>query len=191
MMRKMRMTGLAGTLAAAALAASLSVVTFAASAPAKPAPAEARAPDHAAMRREWIQHRLDNAAARLEIKASQQSAWKDYSANVLALADMAGTRPMRPAPDADAATIARERAERASDFARKLGTIADATARLQGVLTPEQKAVLTEITRQAGHPHAGHPDMMEHGGLKEHRQHDWHGSMPPDAGSEPAPADGK
>jgi hypothetical protein len=105
-----------------------------------------------------VQRRLDDAAARLEIKASQQSAWQAYSTTVKELAEAEGMPP-RPDADADAATIARQRAERASAFARKLGAIADATAKLQSVLTAEQKSVLTELTRNAG-MHGGPGGMM-------------------------------
>jgi len=176
MTRPIAITRLRRATAAAALAASLSAVTFAAATPqdARPA-AAAQRPDPTAMHREWIQHRLDSAAARLEIKASQESAWKDYSASVLALADLAGPWRGRPAADADAATIARERAERAEAFAARLKSIADATARLQGALSADQKAVLTEITRHAGregmmmeHAMMG-PGVMEPG-MSEHRE---------------------
>ncbi|MFO1400966.1 MAG: Spy/CpxP family protein refolding chaperone [Steroidobacteraceae bacterium] len=105
-----------------------------------------------------IQRHLDDAAARLEIKASQQSAWQGYATAVKDLAEAEGMPP-RPDADADATTIARQRAERASAFARRLGVIADATAKLQGVLTPEQKSVLTELTRNAG-MHGGPGAMM-------------------------------
>jgi hypothetical protein len=136
----------------ACTAASLGAVALAADNVPKPAPAAtARSADMAEKRKDMIQRRLDGAASRLEIKASQQSAWQTYAAAVQALGE---TDAAQPAAEADAASIARERAERATAFARKLTVIADATARLQGVLSPEQKSVLTQIARHAG-PHHG------------------------------------
>ena len=123
-----------------------------------------------------IQHRLDSAASRLEIKASQQSAWQAYAAAVQALGETDKLKPTQPDADADAAAIARERAERATAFAARLTAIADATARLQGVLSPEQKSTLNQITREAGHHHGpdsfGRP-MMErrHGDARDPK--DW------------------
>jgi hypothetical protein len=142
-------------------ATGLGALAIAADGPARPAPPAAMQPaDMAQHHKEMIQRHLDAAAARLEIKASQQSAWQGYSAAVRELADVEGMPP-RPAADADAATTARERAERATAFARKLTAIADATAKLQGVLAPEQKSVLAEITRNAGrHAGFGAPVMM-------------------------------
>ncbi len=112
-------------------------------------PSSTQSTDLSQRHQQMVQRRLDGAAARLEIKASQQSAWQAYAAAVKDLADVEDLPP-RPDAGADAATIARARAERASTHARKLGVVADATARLQSALTPEQKSVLTEITRNAG-----------------------------------------
>lgn len=135
-----------------------------------------------------VQRRLDAAAARLEIKASQQSAWQGYAAAVKDLAETEGMPP-RPDTDADAATIARQRAERATTFARKLGAIADATAKLQGALTAEQKSVLTELTRNAG-MHGGPGAMMKaHRQMMDGRRGSERGSMERDS-MERAPAAG-
>lgn len=139
--------------------------------PAGMADAATMAQHHKAM----VQRRIDDAAARLEIKASQQSAWQGYAAAVKDLAEAEGLPP-RPDADADAATIARQRAERATAFARKLGAIADATAKLQGVLTPEQKSVLTELTRNAG-MHGGPGGMMMHRQMLEDRRDGKRGTM--------------
>jgi hypothetical protein len=135
------------------VATGLGAMAFAADKPAKSGSATTMAPqDRAEARKDMIQRHLDSIASRLEIKASQQSTWQTYAAAVQALGETDAARPAA-APDADAATIARERADRATAFARKLTTIADATARLQGVLSPDQKSVLNQITRAAGHHH--------------------------------------
>ena len=150
--------------------ASLGALALAANTP-KPAAAPA---DTVQARKDWIQHRLDDVAARLEIKASQQAAWQAYAATVLALGDLGEGMRARPAADADAATIARERAEHLTVFARKLTDIADATARLQGVLSPEQRSVLTEVTRNAGMHgmHDGYGPSMMHHPMRGHFDHD-------------------
>jgi hypothetical protein len=141
----------------ACAAAGLGAVALAADSASKPAPAAtARSADMAQERKDMIQRRLDSAASRLEIKASQQSVWQAYATAVQALGETDAAKPTQPATEADAASIARERADGATAFARKLTVIADATTHLQGVLSPEQKSVLDQIAREAG-PHHG-PD---------------------------------
>jgi len=103
-------------------------------------------------RQEWIHAKLERDANRLEIKASQQSAWQDYAKARSALAERSFKRP---APDADAATIAKARADGAADGARKLAVLADATAKLQAVLSPEQRKTLDQIAHR-GHRHHRH-----------------------------------
>jgi hypothetical protein len=184
---------LTGFLVAAA-AATLSATALAVDSPPESAPAAtARPADMAQHHKEMIQRRLDQAASRLEIKASQQQAWQAFATAVQALGDTGGAAA-RPAADADAATIARDRAERVTAFGRKLTTIADATARLQGVLSPEQKSVLTEITRNAG-MHGGHEgfgrQMMRHHMMDGARGDDHrsdHRSMDHGGMDEPTPA---
>ncbi|MGO9445525.1 MAG: Spy/CpxP family protein refolding chaperone [Thiobacillaceae bacterium] len=90
--------------------------------------------------------RLDRMADRLEISASQQGAWGAYRAVVIGLAD--GSPPTRPAADADAAALLRYRAERAGEMAQTLAKLADATSTLQAALSPEQRAVLDEMTHR-------------------------------------------
>lgn len=101
-----------------------------------------------------MQARLDKMANRLEIKASQQDAWQAY---VKVHKDQFDPSAMKAPPkDADAATLARHRADMAAKMATKLATLADATAKLQGALTPEQAKTLADMTR---HPMGG-----RHGG---------------------------
>ena len=110
-----------------------------------------RAQQRAQHRQQWVRVRLERDANRLEIKASQQAAWKEYASARTALADRAIARP---ASDADAATIAKAHAERAADSARKLAVLADATTKLQAVLSPEQRTTFDQIVH-SGH-HRGH-----------------------------------
>jgi len=118
--------------------------------------------DRAQMRERFqarLEQRLDRLAARLEIKASQQEAWEAYRKARLSFLE---NRPQRPDRNADAATLARFRADMAQRRAQYLATLAGATASLQAVLEPEQRKVLDEIARQArprGHhrgPRHGH-----------------------------------
>jgi hypothetical protein len=100
-----------------------------------------------------MQAHLDKMANRLEIKASQQDAWQAYVKTHKEMFDGG----MKPAPkDADAATIARHRADMAAQMAKKLDTLADATAKLQSALTPEQAKTLADMTR---HPMGGRHGM--------------------------------
>jgi hypothetical protein len=94
---------------------------------------------------EHMQARLDKLADRLEIKPSQQAAWEEFSKAVETLTE-GGAK--KPDDGADAAAIARYRAERATEFARKLTAIADATAKLQTVLTEDQKKILNRVSHR-------------------------------------------
>ena len=116
-----------------------------------------------------MQARLDKMANRLEIKASQQDAWQAYVKVHQQMFDGS----MKPAPkDADAATLARHRADMVAQMAKKLDTLADATAKLQGALTPEQAKTLAEMTR---HPMGGRHG--EKGGRGEHGRQGQMGGM--------------
>jgi hypothetical protein len=122
---------------------------------------------------EHVKAGLDKLAERLEIKASQQTAWEEYAKSVETLADRSAKRPDH---DADAATISRYRAERATEFAKKLTVIADATDKLQKVLTEDQRKILSEVLRRHDHNHKHHGWCgNEH---EENREgHEWnHGS---------------
>lgn len=94
-----------------------------------------------------MRQRLDRLAARLEIKASQKGAWDEFRRTVTS---MFKERPQRPGSDADAATLMRFRAEMAQRRAQQLGTVAEATAKLQSALEPKQRKVLYEIARTMG-----------------------------------------
>ncbi len=117
-----------------------------------------------------VQWHLDNLADRLEIQASQEPAWQKFEAalrNVMTFHWKMMTAPL-PGPDANAATIARLRADRAAEQARNLDRLAKATAGLRQVLTTNQREVLDEVaSRYAGHRfgHGFGPTMREHGGM--------------------------
>ena len=116
-----------------------------------------------------MQARLDRMANRLEIKASQQDAWQAYVKVHKEMFDGG----IKPAPkDADAAAIARHRADTAAKMAQKLATLADATARLQSALTPEQAKTLADMTR---HPMGGRHG--KHGGFGGRGEHGHRGMM--------------
>lgn len=97
--------------------------------------------------RQHLEMRLNKLAERLQITDAQQGAWKTYKQTIEGLM---GSNIARPAPDADAASIARYRAELAAERAQKLSQLADATATLQQSLTPEQQQKLNEIARHMG-----------------------------------------
>jgi len=86
-------------------------------------------------------------AERLQITPAQQDAWAAYAGTVQRLV---GTKLARPAPEADAASVARFRAELAAERAQRLAQLADATAALQQVLDPEQQQALGKLVRHAG-----------------------------------------
>ena len=175
---KKRIAHPVGVLAAASLALVLSAGSMAAVSAASPASGE-EASMHRQHRMEHMQLKMKASiaqmASRLEIKASQQAAWGDY---VKARESMWANPPARPASDADATTIARSRADFSADRARKLAVVSDATAKLQPVLTPDQRKVFDEMARRSGHRggHHGergghHGDRGDRGGRGDSHQH--------------------
>jgi len=106
-----------------------------------------------ALMQERVKARTERLGTRLEIKASQQDAWNTFASSIQSMFD---GMPQRPARDADAATVARFRADLATQRAQKLSVVADATARLQQVLDPNQRKVLDEAARRFGGGHRGH-----------------------------------
>jgi len=152
----MKKTVLVRSLAAVLLGSSVLVTALPASAQAPQQRSESARPQRGAPmteaeRTERMQarmsQRLDRLAARLEIKASQQEAWSAYRGT---LQSMFQNRPQRPATDADAATLLRFRADAAQRRAQHLARLADATAKLQQALDPNQRKVLDEIARSQG-----------------------------------------
>lgn len=104
--------------------------------------------------------RMDRLAQRLEIKASQQAVWEDFAKSIETLPDR---NAKKPADDADAATIARYHADRASEMAGKMTRIADATAKLEAALTPDQRKVLDQTAQLFLHHR--HGAGFEHHGM--------------------------
>lgn len=101
---------------------------------------------------EYMKARLDKLAERLEIKSSQQAAWEEFAKSVEPLVERSVKKPN---DDADAATISRYGAERATEFAKKLTGIADATAQLQKVLTEDQRKILNQTSHRFLHKDHG------------------------------------
>ena len=94
----------------------------------------------------WIKDQLDREATWLEIKASQQAVWEAYvAANIELLNGYATFKPV--APNTDAAGIVRQHADHAAVFAQNIAKVADATEKLQAVLTEDQRKVLDRIVR--------------------------------------------
>jgi len=106
---------------------------------------------------EHMKARLDKLAERLEIKASQQTVWEEFAKSVEPLAERSVKKPDE---QADAAAIARYRADRATEFAKKLTVIAEATAKLQAVLTENQRKTLNLASRHF--LHNGHGRGLDH-----------------------------
>jgi len=118
---------------------------------------------------ERIKARLDKLAARLEIKASQQAVWEEFAKSVETLAER---NARKPNDDADAASISRYRAERATEFAKKLTGIADATAKLQTALSEDQRKILDQTAHHFLHYDQG-VNHTHHGMDREGNDHGW------------------
>lgn len=113
-----------------------------------------------AVMHQFLQHRLDKLAARLEIKSSQQQAWEGYVHAVLGLADGMDKKDAKPDANEDAATLAHRHADRVAERAKKLAAIADATDKLQAALNGDQRKILAGEMR---HHHGRHFGAMGHG----------------------------
>jgi hypothetical protein len=133
------------SLAAALLGGSLAVLPLAAFGDQAVQPAGQMHDRLQQRKHELISDRLDRMANRLEITPSQQPAWRQYVATVQSLAE--GPR-QRPPLDADAAAALRFKADRMARMADKMGRLAEATATLEQVLTPAQRAVLNQIAHR-------------------------------------------
>lgn len=125
---------------------------------------------------ERMKTRMDRLAQRLEIKASQQAVWEDFAKSIETLPDNAAKKP---GDDADAATIARYHADRAAEMAGKMNKIADATAKLEAALTPDQRKILDQTAQHflhhrhdAGFEHHG----MDRGEMYHGQDRDEHGA---------------
>ncbi len=163
-------------LAAAGVAAGLmTAMGLAPSAAAEKAPASAASMSGEPAQRftKHLQAHLDELAARLEIKASQEPAWQAFSATyrdvVSALVAQRQAAASSTA-ELDAAGLARRRADWAAENAQKLERLAQATAKLQQALSPEQRLVLNEVARRFAQEHFAHGPM--HGrGFEGHGPH--------------------
>ena len=152
-------------LMAAALGISALSLSASSAWSAKPAQSEAKQ-DWAKEHQERIKHFTDRLANRLEIKASQQNAWQAFVKTL----EAATEHPAKKAEmKTDAASIARLHADMAAARAQKLAQIADATAKLQAVLDPEQRQTLDQI---AAHMGAGHEHRFHGGRFGEQQGHE-------------------
>lgn len=113
--------------------------------------------------RALIQARLQLLSDKLALKDAQQPAWNAFAKSVEALAERNFTPP---GENADAASIARFRADLAAGFAKKLSAIADTTAKLQTVLNDGQRKIFNEEYRRLRH-HGG--ARCEHHGMSKNR----------------------
>ena len=104
-------------------------------------------------RQEFFRHMSDRVADRLEIKPSQQAAFQAYTAAL----QTALTPPAKhPEFKSDAAGIARMNADMAAEHAKRLAAIADATAKFQEVLTPDQRKTFDQMAAAFMHHHGMH-----------------------------------
>ncbi len=152
-------TTMRSALLAALVAASGAALTASAVA-ADTTPAPAAKAGHADMRQdmekrrqEFFKHLSDRMADRLEIKASQQSAWQAY---ITALQTAMTPPAHHPEFKSDAAGIARLNADMAAEHAKRLASIADATAKFQEVLTPDQRKTFDQMAAAFAHHGHGH-----------------------------------
>ena len=103
----------------------------------------------------WARQRIENEASILEIKPSQQAAWEEYAAVKLEFASYfaKGVHTTQAMDSQDASGLLRQRAEHLAEAAKDLTKLADATEKLQAVLSPEQRTVLKRLVAQHGLDH--------------------------------------
>ncbi|HEX7645506.1 MAG TPA: Spy/CpxP family protein refolding chaperone [Burkholderiaceae bacterium] len=120
-------------------------------------------------RQEFFKHMSDRMANRLEIKSSQQAAFQTYAAAL----QTAMTPPAsRPEYGSDAAGIVRMHADMAAERAKRLAAVADATAKFQDVLSPDQRKTFDQMAAAFMRRHHGmHQGMVPGGG----HEHGWGG----------------
>lgn len=104
--------------------------------------------DWARHRQEKMKERLAKAAERLGIQPEQQSAWQAYANAVES--PLGNDRNAHEAAS-DAAGIARHRADFAAAYAAKMMNVAETTASLQAVLTPDQQQKFTRMVQHEQH----------------------------------------
>lgn len=128
---------------------------------------ERHGPAHWQMQDKHIDSMLVTMANRLEIKSSQQTQWESFAAAFKALR----TKPQHPNMQAlehsmDAATLAKAMADRMTERAAKMKTLASEAAQLQQVLSPEQQKTFNQMAQHLmrhahkhpmGYGHAHHP----------------------------------
>jgi hypothetical protein len=119
-------------------------------------------------RQNWIKARLARMAERLEIKSSQQGAWQTFAK---AVEEPLNAPMKKPDANADAATMSRLHADFATAYAKKMVQIADATAKLQEILSPEQRITLNQMAHEFHH-HRHHDRHEEHDDGENQRHHD-------------------
>ncbi len=136
------------TLAAFATATLLAVGT---ALPIHAAPDEREGmAEHAQHRHAWLKSRLDQAAQRLEIRASQMPAWAALSEAMLALP---ADRPGALTTAAGAGAIAQGMADRAAAHAAHAAAVATATLALEEVLDPNQRKLLDQMAQRFASEH--------------------------------------
>ena len=114
----------------------------------------------------WAKQRIEREASILEIKPSQQAAWDEYSAIKLETASSFVNKPHNAqAPESqEASGLLRQRADHLAEAAKNLTRLADATEKLQAVLSPEQRIVLKRLVARHGfHHHAPNAHRFGHG----------------------------
>ena len=110
---------------------------------------------------EFFQRMTERMADRMEIKASQQSAWQAY-AKIL---ESTFAHPaQRPEYKTDAVSISRMYADMAAERAKKLAVIADATVKFQEVLTLDQRKTFDQMVVSFVHRRGGYHGMRHEGG---------------------------
>jgi len=129
---------------------------------------------HEEMKQEWTKRReemraehMKRFATRLGITAAQEKDWQAFTTVLNAMP----SQIKHPDANADAATIARFEADMAAEHAKKLGAMADATSKLQAILTPEQRKTFDEMAHSAmrRNHHSRHHHFWHHAS-----QHGWH-----------------
>ena len=93
---------------------------------------------------QWIKAHLEKDALMLEIKASQESVWEAYATAAIDLATNYGFPIVLPAT-LDAAAAMHLYADQTAALAQRIGKLADATDKLQAVLSDDQRKILDRI----------------------------------------------
>ena len=155
----MKMTHvLTGLVLASALSITSLSVMAESNASAPEAGSQHQEADWQARMQQHMDARIERIATLLQLSDAQKAsaAWNNYANALRDLGKHGQWKSKQERENADAATIARARADAVAKMANKLSTLADATSALQAKLNDAQRKAFDQLAHQEGEMHSMH-----------------------------------